>query len=228
VPENTTTQDAPQSGGAPTWMLTYGDTVTLLLTFFVLLLTFSTPTEDDFQEFVRGLMVGSQSMSLFQGRPGAGGVTPQERRLEESRLDLAGAEKPPMSDQKPMEELTKYHSNVDIAQLPELKGAVVIRVPLDSLFDDEGRLTAEGRRVLAYVVEMTRARSYSIIVRARAGPGEDGAEGEEQSITMAADVAQHLRQRAAESCRDIGLSDDIDLVEPSVFEGQCEIVMLEV
>lgn len=34
-------------GGAPEWMVTYGDMVTLLLTFFVLLLTFMEPKEED-------------------------------------------------------------------------------------------------------------------------------------------------------------------------------------
>lgn len=33
--------------GAPAWMVTYGDMVTLLLTFFVLLLTFMEPKEED-------------------------------------------------------------------------------------------------------------------------------------------------------------------------------------
>ncbi len=34
-------------GGAPEWMVTYGDMVTLLLTFFVLLLTFMEPIKED-------------------------------------------------------------------------------------------------------------------------------------------------------------------------------------
>lgn len=34
-------------GGAPEWMVTYGDMVTLLLTFFVLLLTFMEPKQED-------------------------------------------------------------------------------------------------------------------------------------------------------------------------------------
>ena len=45
--------DAPaeESGapGCPAWMLTYSDTVTLLCTFFILLLTFSSFDDEDFK-----------------------------------------------------------------------------------------------------------------------------------------------------------------------------------
>lgn len=40
-------KQAAAGGGAPEWMVTYGDLVTLLLTFFVLLLTFMEPKEED-------------------------------------------------------------------------------------------------------------------------------------------------------------------------------------
>ncbi len=43
------------SGGAPAWMVTYGDLMSLLLTFFVLLLSFSTINEEDFREAIMSL-----------------------------------------------------------------------------------------------------------------------------------------------------------------------------
>ena len=43
---------APEGGGAPKWMVTYGDLMSLLLTFFVLLLSFSTVKVEDFQQAV--------------------------------------------------------------------------------------------------------------------------------------------------------------------------------
>ncbi|MFQ5473660.1 MAG: flagellar motor protein MotB [Dehalococcoidia bacterium] len=46
-----TRKKAPEAaGGAPMWMVTYGDLMSLLLTFFVLLLSFSAIVEEDFQK----------------------------------------------------------------------------------------------------------------------------------------------------------------------------------
>ncbi|MFO8006461.1 MAG: flagellar motor protein MotB [Candidatus Brocadiia bacterium] len=103
-----------EGGGAPSWMLTYGDSVTLLLTFFVMLLTFSTPNEEDFRALAKGMMAGSRQMSLFRTRPGADNLTPEERRLQEGRLGTEGAEKPPMEEQQPLKELTKYYEEIEI------------------------------------------------------------------------------------------------------------------
>ncbi len=44
--------DPPEEEGAPAWMNTYGDMVTLLLTFFVLLFSFSTINAQKWQEIV--------------------------------------------------------------------------------------------------------------------------------------------------------------------------------
>lgn len=46
---------ADDSPGAPLWMVTYGDLMTLLLTFFVLLLSFSAIVEEEFQEALESI-----------------------------------------------------------------------------------------------------------------------------------------------------------------------------
>ena len=48
-------QGEPQEEGAPAWMNTYGDMVTLLLTFFVLLFSFSTIDAQKWEEIVSSL-----------------------------------------------------------------------------------------------------------------------------------------------------------------------------
>jgi chemotaxis protein MotB len=51
------------SPGAPAWMATYGDMVTLLLTFFIALLAFSSISEGKFQEVASGIT------RIFSGSP---------------------------------------------------------------------------------------------------------------------------------------------------------------
>ena len=63
-----------ESEGAPDWMLTYGDMVTLLLTFFVLL--FTTATIDGYQ--LRLILSAFPGLGMFQG-----GNTLQAGRLAE-------------------------------------------------------------------------------------------------------------------------------------------------
>lgn len=48
-------KEEPQEEGAPAWMNTYGDMVTLLLTFFVLLFSFSTIDAQKWEEIVSSL-----------------------------------------------------------------------------------------------------------------------------------------------------------------------------
>lgn len=55
--------------GAPMWMVTYGDMITLMLTFFVALLAFATITPGKFQEVAAGIMrvFSAQPPSVLTG-----------------------------------------------------------------------------------------------------------------------------------------------------------------
>lgn len=55
-----------QMGGAPAWMVTYGDLMSLLLTFFVLLLSFSTIQEEDFN---KAMMSFQGALGIFDKSP---------------------------------------------------------------------------------------------------------------------------------------------------------------
>jgi chemotaxis protein MotB len=48
-------QEEEGGGGAPGWMVTYGDMMSLLLTFFVLLISFSSIKQEDFEKAIASL-----------------------------------------------------------------------------------------------------------------------------------------------------------------------------
>ncbi|HPO30428.1 MAG TPA: flagellar motor protein MotB [Candidatus Hydrogenedentes bacterium] len=58
---------AEGGGGAPEWLVTYGDLMSLLLTFFVLLLSFSTISEEDFNQAMMSMQGAFSVLPRFSG-----------------------------------------------------------------------------------------------------------------------------------------------------------------
>lgn len=80
MPRKTPSEEKP--AGAPEWMLTYADTVTLLMTFFVLLMTFRTVDTQKFQGLVGALR---QRLGPFKsGNLGNSQVPPPHLRAGKS------------------------------------------------------------------------------------------------------------------------------------------------
>jgi chemotaxis protein MotB len=224
-----TQEEEQQGGGAPMWMVTYGDSVTLLLTFFVLLLTFSTPNEDQYLQFARGLLASSRTLGLGPGDPSMNSMIRQQQRLAAARLASEGAETPPENSEEPLDDLRQYHESVDVSELRELVSAYVVRVPLVELFGVEEELQPQGRQILDHFVKMTRGGTYSVVVRASAITGATASEREARSIDRALKVVRYLRQRAPSGAQDLGVSnDECELSSPPLKRGECEIIMLEV
>ncbi len=225
--KNKIAQGAEDQPGAPAWMMTYGDTITLLLTFFVLMMTFVGPEEENVQLIAKGFRGGGVSgafaVSDAQRNPGN-----DQRRLTSAMVSEEGAEKPPMNEDQCISELSTYYPELEIGRLKEMKGARVLRVPLSTLLRSDGGLSPRGEKVLDRVVKMSKARTYRIIVRARV-PGGPSGEGEgTASLQAALEVTAYLRDKAGRACEGIGVSDYVELGQPPLEEGECEIVMLEV
>ena len=72
---------AAESAGAPLWMVTYGDMVTLLLTFFVMLLAMSEVKKDD--RFIDFMQAIREAFGYVGGPnpPDRVYADPQERRV---------------------------------------------------------------------------------------------------------------------------------------------------
>ncbi|MFC1692528.1 flagellar motor protein MotB [Candidatus Latescibacterota bacterium] len=73
------TDEAPK--GAPSWMTTFADMMTLLLTFFVLLVSMSTMEIEKFKAAAASLK-GAFSVLPFQDRPRPQPLTPRDRKGE--------------------------------------------------------------------------------------------------------------------------------------------------
>jgi chemotaxis protein MotB len=73
--------------GAPAWLVTYGDLMSLLLTFFVLLLSFSTIQEENFKEALMSLRgafgLMPKELTLVQINPQPKNQRPSHKSVEE-------------------------------------------------------------------------------------------------------------------------------------------------
>ncbi|MFC1736284.1 flagellar motor protein MotB [Candidatus Hydrogenedentota bacterium] len=90
MPRNKKSGGADGSPGAPAWMVTFGDLMSLLLTFFVLLLSFSTTQEEDFKKAMESfrLALGVGVLQEQSGAPTsdtAGPMSSRTGRLKKTR-----------------------------------------------------------------------------------------------------------------------------------------------
>ena len=79
--------EPPEEEGSPAWMNTYGDMVTLLLTFFVLLFSFSTIDAVKWQEIVNSL-AGARIVAISELDPNA----PESNDYSEGRFVITSTE----------------------------------------------------------------------------------------------------------------------------------------
>ncbi len=89
------TIEESSGGEVPAWMLTYADTVTLLMTFFVMLMGFSTFDTGSFAK-VRGSLVGH--LGIAGEDKLAKDSLLDRRNMDASRIHVSGYENPPTYD----------------------------------------------------------------------------------------------------------------------------------
>ena len=135
----------PKSGGAPLWMVSFGDMMTLILTFFILLVSMA-------EEQQKGLLakgVGSFLVALKSfGLPGAMGETEKLQIFNNVRMKF---NLPPEEDPERREEHALASDvellRADIAKL--LRPHQQLHQPAVAQFElDSAQLTSEGRAYL--------------------------------------------------------------------------------
>lgn len=193
--------------GCPEWMLTYSDSVTLLCTFFIMLLTFSSFDKETFQRLATS-MVGSARPGLSQSpsRGGRESLTWRER-LRSGRAQTQGSEMPAMLQESDTEDVPA----VDLAALvrvERVEDARVIIVPSRAIFlGSTAQLSHTGKAFLQVMVELVQSPTAQITV-AEIGP-EDIFQSNTRSLgaPRAWQVIQYLTgEQSAAGIENFGLS----------------------
>jgi chemotaxis protein MotB len=146
---------------APAWMVTYSDMVTLLLTFFVLMLSMA---EMDKVKFERAVVSLQGAFGIIQNSP------PEETKTE---MIVPEIEPIPMEMlqsvyKKILIDLQKFDLNEDI-ELVKDRGAIVLRIREKVLFDlGSTTLKKEARPVLAKVARLVAPLPFNMRIEGHA------------------------------------------------------------
>ncbi len=148
-----------QGPTAPFWMTTYGDMVTLLLTFFILMFAMSTVSEQKFFEAAASL---SEALGVLEKNVSVIG----ERSIA---IGLAGNAEEQLDMLEALEQITEVFEEESLEEVAEIDiigpGEILIRLGDEVLFDPgEAFLTVKARRVLAGITRSLVGRTKEIYV----------------------------------------------------------------
>ncbi len=149
-------------GGAPEWMTTYGDLVTLLMCFFVLLFAFSTIDKQKFvavmQSFQGSAGVLQSGQSLVPADMVFDGMPENKETKNEMSIEL----RKEMQEIKDAVEAFKEQNQVDldIAVSADMRG-IMITLPDTALFDPaKADIKKEAVDILTFMYELLMQEAF--------------------------------------------------------------------
>jgi chemotaxis protein MotB len=170
VRKNTESDESP---GAPKWMVTFSDCMTLLLTFFVLLLSFSSFDDKLFRKMEKALAEGlpSVGVSITRDRESFVSISPVKHEEELEK----GSEKSTLDGQ--VEANPK-----DAVDLLELQNRKVFLIQSDKIFWGRGaEISLAGRQILSDFAAFLKTAPNRVVISENS-PDPHG--GDKTSLNM--------------------------------------------
>ena len=191
----------PQDEGLPPWMATFADMVTLLLCFFVLMLSFA---QEDLDKFRAALGSLQDAFGVRVERKAADELAMAPMKLATQAKDMAYADKVLLGvilrlrtflDEDPVTR--------DAAGVKAARDGALVTVQSGVMFDPgTARIRPEGRRILNKVVAILKDHNYDLVVRGHTA----GAEGAGTLYPSAWELSAARAARALEYIVASGIS----------------------
>jgi chemotaxis protein MotB len=215
------------SAGAPEWMVTFSDCMTLLLTFFVLLLTFSSFDDKVFRKMETSLAeaLPSVGMSLTKDRE----AFTEVKQIKYDEELAKGSEKPTLEgnlEANPKEE----------TEFLEFQNQKVFVTPSSKIFWGKGILISpQGRRTLSDIAKLLKAIPNRIVI----SENEHDNEGNQDiGLKRTWVITEHLTNKHGLDKKRFGIStkstiprknglDNIGYTKSQKDSRRLEIVILE-
>jgi len=179
-------QPPEEEPGAPEWMLTFSDCMTLLLTFFVLLITFSAPGSGP---------VISQTSAVFRKiMPGFGGSDESYRNALLNVLGVEPAAYVEGGSATPTSETTGWGNLTQDFSVRDFSNRRVFLIPAKKIFWGKGTFVSlQGRDILQTMAGLLKKLPNRVII----SEGGDGGpkDGDRLGLQRAWVVLQYLAAR---------------------------------
>lgn len=153
-----------QPADIPAWFMTYSDVITLMMTFFILLLTFATDEPENFERMQVAMFGGGSATGLAGKNEGALDQDSLLLRIrpKSARLTIRGSEMPPLYSDPTTESLdaglkslTESHELADAERLS-------IKMPLPLLIDESGEASEIGKQQMRMVASQMRKLPWEV------------------------------------------------------------------
>ena len=148
----------PLGDDVPAWVMTFSDVITLLMTFFILLLTFASSEPETFERM---------QVAVFGGG-GASGIAGKidstvdkdtivmRERPRSARLSQRGSEMPPTYTDPSYESMAKGIAGLEQNEERQLSDSHVLKIPLAEWVDERGEFNSSGQNHLRMLVMQMR------------------------------------------------------------------------
>ncbi len=203
-------EDEP--AGAPEWMVTFSDCMTLLLTFFVLLLSFSSFDEDKIQRLGRSFALALTSIGTSDMK---NQDSINEKQPSSKEVKAEGSEIPSNT----AEETTNFMKEKRPLDYQNLK--VFTIESRDFFVGDTHLISSEGRKALETLANYLNGRIGRIVVSEN-GPNGNTSLGLNRSIT----VMEHLTKEHTVNKSRFNISCNTTMRQPP-RKRQLEITLLD-
>ncbi len=183
MPAKKQTESDEQAAGAPEWMVTFSDCMTLLLTFFVLLLSFSSFDENTFQKLrvIFGMAFPAPDPGIQQYEDG---LLPTVEQIEPTEDLDEGSEKPTFA-RGSEDHLKEETESVDF------RTRKVFLSPSKQIFWGKGTtISSQGRKTLFTIASFLREVPSRVVISEN-GRGHD-ADSEQFGLLRAWAVTEYL------------------------------------
>ena len=134
------------TGDCPVWFMTYSDVITLLMTFFILLLTFATSEPEQFERMQAAVFGDGGATGLLKKADSAleNDSLLLRTRPRSSRLTTRGTETPPINSDPSNASLANGLESLDQKLEHKLETTRDIQLSLPALIDENENITSFG------------------------------------------------------------------------------------